>query len=234
MENYLQLLEGKNKEILMSSSFFFGLSEDEVTRFICFSKPQLFELDPGQTVSLQPGSKRRLGAVLEGNVKVYTIDYDGNKTIVNVIRGRSSVGTMQFMMEYHNVLFEITADSPSKIISIDPDTLLVADEALAMIQHKILVNVMASQRQLFISISEHLMCLSQKTIRDKIMRFLKICSESTRSYTFDIPMSREQLAEFLAVDRASLSRSLSGLKSEGIIDFNKNHFTILTTRYFQY
>ena len=103
-----------------------------------------------------------------------------------------------------------------------------------MIQHKILVNVMASQRQLFISISEHLMCLSQKTIRDKIMRFLKICSESTRSYTFDIPMSREQLAEFLAVDRASLSRSLSGLKSEGIIDFNKNHFTILTTRYFQY
>ena len=234
MENDLQLLEGQHKEILMSSSVFFGLSEDEVTRFICFSKPQLFELDPGQTVSLQPGSKRRLGAVLEGNVKVYTIDYDGNKTIVNVIRGRGSVGTMQFMMEYHNVLFEITADSPSTIISIDPDTLLVADEALAMIQHKILVNVMASQRQLFISISEHLMCLSQKTIRDKIMRFLKICSESARSYTFDIPMSREQLAEYLAVDRASLSRSLSGLKSEGIIDFNKNHFTILTTRYFQY
>ena len=113
-------------------------------------------------------------SVLEGDVKVYTIDYDGNKTIINVIHGRGSVGTMQFMMEYHNVLFEIDADSPSKIIAIDPDTLLIADEQLALIQHKILVNVMASQRQLFISISEHLVCLSQKNIRDKIMRFLKI------------------------------------------------------------
>lgn len=78
------------------------------------------------------------------------------------------------------------------------------------------------------------MCLSQKNIRDKIMRFLKICSESARSYEFDISMSREELAAFLAVDRASLSRSLGKLKREGIIDFQKRHFKILTTRYFQY
>lgn len=234
MENYTELLHGENMDILRGSLFFAGLNDEEITQFITYSKPQLYELAAEQTISLAPGSKRRLGAVLEGDVKVYTIDYDGNKTIINVIHGRGSVGTMQFMMEYHNVLFEIDADSPSKIIAIDPDTLLIADEQLALIQHKILVNVMASQRQLFISISEHLMCLSQKNIRDKIMRFLKICSESARSYEFDISMSREELAAFLAVDRASLSRSLGELKREGIIDFQKRHFKILTTRYFQY
>ena len=92
----------------------------------------------------------------------------------------------------------------------------------------------SSQRELFISMSEHVLCLSQKSIRDKILRYLKIQSERCRAYEFDIPFSREEFASYLAVDRASLSRSLSELKREGIIDFKKSRFRILTTKHFQY
>ena len=132
------------------------------------------------------------------------------------------------------MLFEIVATENTRLMLFTPDSLLIADESVVMIQHKILVNLMASKRQLFVNLSEHLVCLSQKNIRDKILRFLKINSEIARSYEFDIQYSRDELAIYLAVDRASLSRSLSRLKREGVIDFNKNHFKILTTRYFRY
>ena len=234
MDFYSEILREENMAILREHLFFSGLTDAELRRFAAHAKPDLMELAPDETISIEPGYPRRLGIVLTGSVKVYTIDYDGNKTIINAIRGHGAIGTMQFMMEYYNVLFEIVADVPSKIITMDPNALLIADESVALIQHKILVNVMASQRQLFISISEHLVCLSQKNIRDKIMRFLKIRSEAERSYAFDIRFSREELAAYLAVDRASLSRSLSELKREGIIDYHKNHFQILTTQHFQY
>ena len=234
MANYSNLLNREIMDELRAHLIFSGLSEDEIRTFFDFAQPELIELDPGQKISIDAGHRRKMGIVLSGDAKVYTIDYDGNKTIINTIRGHGTIGTMQFMMEHYNMLFEIVADTESEIMTMDPDVLLISDERVAMIQHKILVNVMASQRQLFITLSEHLVCLSQKNIRDKIMRFLKICSEYERAYEFNIRFSREELAEYLAVDRASLSRSLSALKRDGIIDYNKSHFKILTTQHFKF
>ena len=67
--------------------------------------------------------------------------------------------------------------------------------------------------------------LSKRTIRDKILAYLNLININNEPY-FDIPLNRQELANFLAVDRSALSKELSNLKQEGIIDFNKNHFSI--------
>lgn len=234
MENYDEILTAENLAHIKTHILFSGLDDNEIITFIKHADPLYFELAGEERMTLEPGTKRRLGVVFTGSVKVFSIDYDGNRTVLNAVQGSGAVGTMQFMMEYYNMLFEIVATENARLMLFTPDSLLIADESVAMIQHKILVNLMASQRQLFVNLSEHLVCLSQKNIRDKILRFLKINSEIARSYEFDIQYSRDELAIYLAVDRASLSRSLSRLKREGVIDFNKNHFKILTTRYFRY
>jgi CRP-like cAMP-binding protein len=87
---------------------------------------------------------------------------------------------------------------------------------------------------MFFELSGHLYCLCQRSIRGKVLKFLNYCVEHYRSYEFDITFSREDLANYLAVDRASLSRTLGELKADGVIDFRKNHFKVLSTKYFQY
>lgn len=82
--------------------------------------------------------------------------------------------------------------------------------------------------------TQHLACLSKRTVRDKVMRFLYYYAERVRCYEFTVPFSREELADYLAVDRASLSRTLGELKKEGVIDFNRSRFRILGTRLFKY
>ena len=82
--------------------------------------------------------------------------------------------------------------------------------------------------------THHLACLSKRTVRDKVMRFLYYYAERTRCYEFTVPYTREELADYLAVDRASLSRTLGELKKEGVIDFHRSRFRILTTRFFKY
>lgn len=234
MNRYRELLQGENLIFLQKHPFFAGLSAEEAKRFILHAEPDLIELEPEQHYIIEAGANRRLGVVISGSVRVFTVDYSGNKTVINKLQDHGSIGTMQFMVEYYNMLFEVIADEPSLILMFDPLSMTVAKDDIVHVQHKILVNLMSYQRQLFITISEHLVCLSQKNLRDKVLRYLQIKSDKARSYSFDIPLSREDLAAYLAVDRASLSRTLGELKREGAIDFKKNHFEILDMTFFRF
>lgn len=221
-------------DLIHAHPLFSGLTAEEITAFLDFASPKFYEMEPGQHIRLDPGIERKLGIVLTGAVKVFAIDYDGNKSVLNALRGRGAVGTLMFMMELYNMIFEISADDAALLLLFDPDVLLKTDAEHAVIQHKLLVNLMNAQHDVYVTITRHLVCLSQRTIRNKIMRYLQIRSEMECSYEFDIPLSRDDMAAYLAVDRASLSRSLGELKNEGVIDFRKNHFKILDTGHFHY
>ena len=234
MESYQTLLNKGTLALIHRHPLFTNMTDSEIVEYLSTVKPGVIEMEPSQRITVEPGFKRRLGVVIEGVVRVLTVDYGGNKTIINVMRNFGSVGTMQFMADYYNMLYEVVADTPAKLVMGNPDDLLVTREGIASIQHRILANLLISQRQLFLSLSNHLVCLSQKNIRDKVLRYLQLCSEKEQAYEFDVPLSREDMAVYLAVDRASLSRSLSELRREGVLEFRKNHFKILSTKFFSY
>ena len=213
MNDYHELLQEENMDLLRANPLLKGLTDDEIAAFLQHAAPDYIELEPEHSI---------------------TVDYSGARTVLNVLHDPGPIGGMQFMIDRYNIVYEITANNAARLIMLDPDALLNANPEILLIQHRILVNTMRSQRDLFLRVSEHLLCLSQKSIRGKLLRYLQLKSETAQSYEFDIPLSREDLAAYLAVDRASLSRSLGELKQEGVIEFRKNHFKILDTKYFRY
>ena len=68
--------------------------------------------------------------------------------------------------------------------------------------------------------------MSQRTTRDKLLSYLSDQSLKQDSSCFEIPFNRQQLADFLAVDRSAMSKELGKLRNEGILEFNKNHFEL--------
>ena len=68
--------------------------------------------------------------------------------------------------------------------------------------------------------------ISHKTIRDRIQSYLEDQESLHDSNEFEISFNREQLADFLCVDRSALSRELSHMKKEGIIDYKRNWFRV--------
>ncbi len=177
---------------------------------------------------------RMIGLVFKGDIQIFSVGYDGSRTILKSIREGETSGIMYSTLDYYNSVIELTADTDAYILLIDPNSVYIVENSIAVIQHKILVNLLASQRQVFIDISQHMMILSQRSIRDKVLKYLQITSNTVHSYSFRIIFSREELASYLAVDRASLSRTLGELKKEGIIDFKRNKFKILDFGYFTY
>ena len=69
--------------------------------------------------------------------------------------------------------------------------------------------------------------VSKKTLREKILAYLSIQSQSQGTNRFEIPLGRVEWAEYLCADRSALTRELAKMKEEGLIEFQRNTFEIL-------
>lgn len=227
MKNFTEVFNDESIKELQKQLLFSGLDEKEIYLFILHAKPKYIHLNRGESVQFAEKFNHMMCVVYRGKADVYSIEYDGYKTLlINLSSGNSSC-QMYVMFDYASDLIEFTASEDSDIILIDPKSFLIGEKNLAFIQQKVLVNVIASQREYFLDVSEHLSIVSQRSIKDKILRFLYLQSSKQCKNEFDIPFSRDELANYLAVDRASLSRMLGIMKKEGIIDFRKNRFVLL-------
>lgn len=236
MEKYFdgRLFSEEHLDMMTRHTLFKGLDAEQIRLFLNHAQPYLSEIEEGQVIRLPAELSNYIGMVFAGYVIVYGVDYSGNRLLHNSLERAESSGTLFSILDYRNTLVEVEGKEHSLMLLFDRDAVYKTNEDLIAVQNRILVNMIESQRQMFNDLSWHLYCLCQRTIREKILKLLQFCVERYRSYEFDIPFSREDMANYLAVDRASLSRSLGELKSEGVIDFRKNHFTVLSPQHFKY
>lgn len=227
MKNFTEIFNDEIIKELQKQLLFSGLDEEEIYLFILHAKPKYIHLERNESVEFAEKFDHMMCVVYRGKINVYSIEYDGYKTLLKNLSSGNKSCQMYTMFDYANELVEFTASEESDLILVDPESILIGEKSLALIQQKILVNVIASQRQYFLDLSEHLSIVSQRSIRDKIVRFLSIQSRNHGKNEFEIPFSRDELANYLAVDRASLSRMLGCMKKEGIIDFKKNRFVLI-------
>ena len=234
MEQGGDWLNGFQIDSLMDKTLFHGMRRGEICAFLEYAKPTCVKLYEGQTLTAGKNYYNVLGLLVAGVVHVNSVDYDGTKTMLRAISAQGTSDMFYSSSDYQNRLIELSAFTDAEIMMFPPESVLEADESVLLVQHKVLVNMIQTQRELFHDIKKKVEVLSQRTVRDKILRILHWCSEEERCYEFTVPFTREGLAYFLAVDRASLSRSLSALKREGVIDFHRNKFRIITTEQFRY
>ena len=236
MEEYFDIKNTYEKqlELILRHALFSEFTMDELRKFLEHAQPKLIDIHEGQVVRLSQDYSNHIGAVFSGQVMIYGVDYAGNRLLHKSLSDSQSSGTLFSVLDFENTLVEIEGKTDSLILMLNRDTIYVADESIVMLQHRLLVNMIMAQHALFSDLSNHLYCLCQRSIREKALKFFQFSIAKNRSYEFDIPFSREDLADYLAVDRSALSRSLGELKREGVIDFHKNHFKVLSTQFFTF
>lgn len=87
-----------------------------------------------------------------------------------------------------------------------------------------LLTIMARKNLMLTRKIDH---MSQRTIREKVMAYLSCEAERWGNEAFEIPFNRQQLADYLAVDRSALSAELSRMQKDGLIEYGKNRFRII-------
>ena len=159
----------------------------------------------------------KIGIVLNGSVNIETIDYLGNTSILSHIQ-KDEIFAESYALSKTPMSVYVKACEDCTIQFLDIQAL----DYCPKLQHTLLM--VSTQKN--IRLSQRIFITSNKTIRDRVLAYLSYVSIQKKSTSFQIPFNRQQMADYLNVERSALSKELSKLKKEGLLDYNKNEFIL--------
>ena len=184
--------------ILRVSPFFKGLSDSEILSVLHCVNAATISKKRNSYILRAGDSTEVMGLVVSGSVLVIQEDLWGHRNIL------SKCCAGDFFAEPY-------AASPGSILNI----------SVKLIRN--LVRVLANKLLVF---NDKITHVGKRTTRDKLLSYLSAESVRQSSLSFDIPFNRQQLADYLCIDRAAMSAELSKLQKEGLIKTNRNHFEL--------
>ena len=214
---------------LQQSMLFRGMIELEITKALQVLEAHEKSFQKGETLLIAGTITERMGLVLEGSVTIESNDAWGNRTIISHVGQGQVFAETYALLENEPMLVDVTASEDCRVLflrsgriqslknSLDPWALKYITNLLTISMHK---NLILSGR------SFH---TAPKTIRGRVMAYLNSVSLQKHSREFDIPFDRQQLADYLNLERSALSKELGKMQKDKLIFCKKNHFLIRQT-----
>ena len=214
---------------LQKSMLFRDMTESEITKALQVLEAHEKSYEKGETLLIAGTITERIGLVLEGSVTIESNDAWGNRTIISHVGKGQVFAETYALLVNEPMLVDVTASEDCLILflriggiqslknSLDPWALKYITNLLTISMHK---NLILSGR------SFH---TAPKTIRGRVMAYLNSVSLQRQSREFDIPFDRQQLADYLNLERSALSKELGKMQKDGLVSCRKNHFIILQT-----
>ena len=219
MEKYL--------EILKKCPLFFGIEKDMLLKMLNCLGATIEFFDKKYTVIAEGNRARHIGIVLSGSVQIIQVDYNGNRSLLNEVSPSETFCESFAVAEMDSVPVSIVASEPSYIMLIDCSHILSTCSNSCGFHHQLIYNLMKDIATKNIMLHQRLEITSNRTTREKILTYLSFQSKKAGSRSFDIPFDRQELADYLEVDRSGLSNEISKLRDEGVLLSNRNHFVLL-------
>ena len=183
--------------------------------------------DKKYTIFAEGSPSKYIGIVLSGTAQEIQIDYYGNRSILSVVRPGEVFAEAFACAEIDALPVTVIADEPCEVMLIDCSHVLHTCENNCGFHQQLIYNLMKDLARKTIMFHERIEITSKRTTRDKLMSYLALEAKKAGSDSFGIPFNRQELADFIEVDRSGLSTEIGKLVREGVIRNKKNHFEIL-------
>ncbi len=210
-------------KILTENTLFRGLTLQEITDILSTATHTEKSFSDGEIIVHQGDVIHNIGIVLSGTAigKKYTPE--GEEIIVshidtNKIFGDVLSGAIGFASP-------VTVQSVGgcRVLFIDYNQLLFSSHPLT---HRVLQNMIQNISRKYFAQNKRMDILMLKSVRSKVLSYLEWQRQIKGARTFSIDLDRRLLADYLGVERSALSRELSRMKTDGLIDYHKNNFTL--------
>lgn len=212
--------------ILKNSPLFHQIAESELeTMFNCLSvynktfAKNTFIFTENDKVST-------VGIVLSGSVHVIKEDFWGNRTILTKINiGDIFAETFSCAQVEHLPVSVITAEK-STIMFLDYKRIISTCSSACLFHMRLIQNMLKIIANKNILLTQKIEYITKRTSREKLLCYLSAQAKTCASKSFTIPFNRQELAEYLSINRSAMSNELSKLQKEGLIKFERNKFEI--------
>ena len=212
--------------IIRSSSLFSGISETELTAMLsCLETRE--ERFPKDTFLLRAGdTAESIGLVLSGSVLVVQEDIWGNRNILSKAGPGQTFAAAYACAPGSLLNVSVLAETPVTAMFLNVKRVLNVCPSACEHHSRIIRTLLGELAEKNLRFGEKLTHMGQRTTRAKLMSYYSAEAQRLGTYEFDMPFSRQQLADYLAVERSGLSLELGKMRSEGLLDFHKSHFIL--------
>jgi CRP-like cAMP-binding protein len=178
---------------------------------------------------LSAGSKTiNMGFVLLGSVRIESNDIWGNRTILShVAMNQFFAETYAYLLD-EPMLVDVIANEDCEVLFMDLSSIKQATSINETWKVKFISSLLTISSRKNLALSGRSFHTAPKTIRARVMSYLNSVALKKGSQEFDIPFDRQQLADYLNIERTALSKELGKMQNDGLISVHKNHFAILT------
>lgn len=216
----------KYLKILKKSQLFSGVAEDEIEAMLDCLSAELRTYQKGSYVLHQGEYLHHITVLVAGSLLIQKDDFWGNRSIVNKISVGEMFGEAYVAPGSEALLNDVIATEDSAIIFFDVHKILTTCSSACRFHAVVIQNLFYAISVKNRSLVQKLGHMSRRTTREKLLSYLSEQAKKQGTSSFEIPFNRQQLADFLSVDRSAMSNELCKLRDEGLLSFERNRFQL--------
>ena len=212
------------QKILEKTALFCGLTGTEIETVVSSAGGVLRRYETGEVLWHQGDVVTSLGIVLQGAVEAVAYSSEGGAELVAHHEAGQVVGDV-LMASHSPSPVTLVARSEASVLLLPMEGLYpMAGEVPAPLR-RVQRNLLAETGEKFWQQRRRIAYLVEPRLRERVLRYLRDMSPPAGEW-FTVPLDRQGMARFLGADRSALSRLLSQLRDEGLIEYRKSEFLV--------
>ena len=213
--------------VLKRTKLFSGVGEEDIASLLSCLGARKKEYKKGEYILREGEHISDIFILVEGKIHIQKDDYWGNRSILSVISVGEMFGEGYAAPESGALLNDVVAVEDSSVIFFDVKRILTTCSSACRFHNMIVQNMFFAISDKNRRLVQKLGHMSGRTTRTKLISYLSEEAKRQGSSTFTVPFNRQQLADYLCVDRSAMSNELCKMRDEGMIKFEKSRFELL-------
>jgi len=211
-------------QILAKNKLFDGIPISGAAVFLACADARAVNYKKNEEIISEHSVVKDIGVLMSGLAFATKLEAGGKRVIISRLEKGSIFGDVLSGASKIKSPVTVTAMSAAAAVLIPFKKAVLQGENPW--RERFLLNVVDILSEKYFALQERVSCIIRPTLRDKILFYLNSVSTANDGEMFTIPFGRDELADYLNADRSALSRELSAMKKDGLIDYHKNSFRL--------
>jgi CRP-like cAMP-binding protein len=203
---------------------FAGIKEDDYETMMACISFHCSKYQRGDYVTLEEEHIKNIGIIMSGSIDIIKEDLWGGTTILLRMRSGEMFGETFACAVNSASTVTFIASADTKVLFMPFTRVMHSCSNVCVFHHRLIENMVSLIAAKNRDLMQKIEVISKKNLRDKIMTYLSMQAQTQGKRYFDVPMGRLELADYLCADRSALTRELSNMKKDGLIDYDRNTF----------
>ena len=212
--------------VLKKTRLFSGVGDEEISTMLSCLGASLFTYKKGDYVLRQGEHLSNILVLVEGSLHIQRDDYWGNRSILGHIGIGEIFGEAYAAPDSGTLLNDVIAVEDSAVYFFDVKRVISTCSSACHFHTMVVQNLFFAISEKNRTLVQKLDYLSRRTTREKLISYLSEEAKKQNSPRITIPFNRQQLADYLSVDRSAMSSELGRMRDEGLLEFEKNRFRL--------